>query len=1470
MLAKKTKLSVILAGALGLSGCFWDSDNDTNSAPTVTLVSEQTQTYGLREISVQVNAYDPDGDALSFNWEQLSGTPELDLSNIDEHGNLTVVLPDVASTETFKLQVNVSDGEFTVSDEIDINADKSNPIPSANIMGKATIAKVRNWPIANQPNLSILTSDGSVGLNPIWKVIESPENSQYTLTSPNSHSTGFFADTSGEYRLELVLDNEQDLSAFAHYTINVIDDIDGDGLSDSDDLDADGDGYLNDDLFPLDKASHSDSDGDGVSNYHQHDEDGDGVVDQLDGYPFDASKDSWPEHIESPVNNDGIAVSETVTAFPSFISGTLQTNSGYDQDYYRLTLPQGRVSIQLKTSLPFAGFITLVDAQGIPVAFMEHTLPGQRIISAVIPSSGNYFFALGANISETIDYQALVYLDSDQDGLSDEMEQALDSNFLSADSDADGVSDGIEFYGRATPTLDMDGDGLPSWWDLDSDNDLIADQLEMLNVALDVDNDGAINSQDEDSDNNGQLDSVEVGFNFMEPSNIDGDQLFDFVDADNDNDMVDDTLDSEPNIAMLNSVARDNKPLEITQVTDSRNQITFQCLPSQSVSISLSNFNHYSGLKTVVRSQGESSVIPHTVEQDTLQIDCQTLGMGNHLLLVTDGETRTGEYPIEVLQDNALLLSQVSLSGNQLTLHGTNLNQPFVLHYSAGTLDIDNRYSDQSYTLTLPSNFVSGEIYLDHAYGSTQSFYVSYKQTASHNVTSELPTGIQPEDVYLSTSLDNEVPFNPNGNTLDIDVAQPEIATLSKYIGEEIYTLGYAPVLPSSSSIQINATTTAVGYLWHSINNDWSNASAEQQLQAIYALDSVQQLGELIYNGLASDLDYLLSDEIYLSPLYQQALTDIKASLVAQPNALRQGRSNSPIVITPEQEIDDIGVKIDGDNQFNIENDTKLHLSFQVVSSEGKSICQYGSGMWSSNFVGPQETMWHIASTGICGGSVVQDSTVRVLSAGSDASYDAMLTPGQISAHEKSVRQYLVGRTIIDGVVLPQLMFILDNAGLLTINKNQLATIFLTEAPWFMTEVMEFTTGGQSLEEFRYDVLVKLKNDFLSYGPVTQAIFKAAAQNLTAEALAKLAAKAVKKAIPVIGQLLIVKDFTLMGVDIGKTLTDLSSVDVVIDFQVEVELEVTSVEPAVIMPDGEPKQIIIDGRGFQPVKPDFWSSKKYPMVTLTSTLSGEARQYKPYYINHDGTEMWIMAGASLFNTDDDVFDLSVKHSAFDLPAEELKEAITVEADLVLSSVSKTQAASNDILTVKGSGFSKFSSENMVMFGQYQVAILSLSSTELSFRIPKDLDPGTYAIKAKRLDINDSKWSNELEVEIAEADVVITVCDNGGLKDDNFALDVDGQRVGQTATSNSKYCFAFPITLPTGVHSATLTGLDAPDGIGTYSISFSGVTDVSGAPTSGSDLVPGSAPKQYSFKVIQPSAPSVFMVPKSIPRRLGAE
>ena len=134
-------------------------------------------------------------------------------------------------------------------------------------------------------------------------------------------------------------------------------------------------------------------------------------------------------------------------------------------------------------------------------------------------------------------------VDSDADGLSDSLEVELGTNPNDADTDDGGVNDGSEDAdrdgvvdpGETDPTPghgdddatnpDSDGDGLSDALeeaigsnpnDADSDDDGIPDGLEP-NPAADSDGDGVLNVLDPDSDNDGLFDGTEAGYGCAGP-----------------------------------------------------------------------------------------------------------------------------------------------------------------------------------------------------------------------------------------------------------------------------------------------------------------------------------------------------------------------------------------------------------------------------------------------------------------------------------------------------------------------------------------------------------------------------------------------------------------------------------------------------------------------------------------------------------------------------------------------------------------------------------------------------------------------------------------------------------------------------------------------------------------------------------------------------------------------------------------
>ena len=100
----------------------------------------------------------------------------------------------------------------------------------------------------------------------------------------------------------------------------------------------------------------------------------------------------------------------------------------------------------------------------------------------------SYQIADGTNRPDVYD------LDSDDDGIADVIESlGTDANgdgILDnyADTDGDGISDNVDASNAGLGKPDFDGDGVPNYLDLDADNDGIPDIIEAF--GTDANNDG--------------------------------------------------------------------------------------------------------------------------------------------------------------------------------------------------------------------------------------------------------------------------------------------------------------------------------------------------------------------------------------------------------------------------------------------------------------------------------------------------------------------------------------------------------------------------------------------------------------------------------------------------------------------------------------------------------------------------------------------------------------------------------------------------------------------------------------------------------------------------------------------------------------------------------------------------------------------------------------------------------------------
>ncbi|WP_421877736.1 T9SS type A sorting domain-containing protein [Marinoscillum sp.] len=133
-------------------------------------------------------------------------------------------------------------------------------------------------------------------------------------------------------------------------------------------------------------------------------------------------------------------------------------------------------------------------------------------------------------------------LDSDNDGITDTYENDLSVDVSTGriaftDTDGDGLND--DFLITPTVILDTDGDSYPDYLDIDSDNDGLIDNVEGQTSS------NYIASSSADTDSNGLIDVYDPanGGDLITPIDTDGDSDVDYRDTDADGDGVEDFIE---------------------------------------------------------------------------------------------------------------------------------------------------------------------------------------------------------------------------------------------------------------------------------------------------------------------------------------------------------------------------------------------------------------------------------------------------------------------------------------------------------------------------------------------------------------------------------------------------------------------------------------------------------------------------------------------------------------------------------------------------------------------------------------------------------------------------------------------------------------------------------------------------------------------------------------------------------------
>ncbi|SDM94450.1 hypothetical protein SAMN04488514_117106, partial [Kriegella aquimaris] len=260
----------------------------------------------------------------------------------------------------------------------------------------------------------------------------------------------------------------------------------------------------------------TDSDGDGIPNYQDIDSDNDGILDN-----YESQRTSrYVAPSGNDANNNGLD-----DAYEgSFGFGITPINSDY-----------GSIPDYLDIDSDIDGIRDNIEAQSF-IGFIPPSGIDDNNNGLDDAYEGSYGFGINPINSDSDAYPDFRDFDSDGDGIKDKVEAQTSESFIppSGDKNDNDIDDSYE--NGLTP-IDTDGDKLPDYRDIDTDNDGILDNIESQPF------DGYVAPTGNDPDRDG-LDNI-YGDTGIEPTNSDSDTKPDFRDIDSDNDGIPDNVEAQ-------------------------------------------------------------------------------------------------------------------------------------------------------------------------------------------------------------------------------------------------------------------------------------------------------------------------------------------------------------------------------------------------------------------------------------------------------------------------------------------------------------------------------------------------------------------------------------------------------------------------------------------------------------------------------------------------------------------------------------------------------------------------------------------------------------------------------------------------------------------------------------------------------------------------------------------------------------
>lgn len=624
-----------------------------------------------------------------------------------------------------------------------------------------------------------------------------------------------------------------------------------------------------------------------VGTWENKDEDGDGVPDELDDYPFNASKSKYPLFIEQEPNDNPSNATATNMTPPFSINGAISQKSD-NGDLFSFTGEAGQFyTLRLKYEDPeFKPNIYLSNAQGNTLNFGELIIdPVLKTLAINVEIIKDGLYHIGINDinfdgRETFTYNAKIFTDKDGDGINDQQEIALAINEKSDDSDNDDITDTNEYlYGLRSGTgFDPDGDGIPNWYDLDSDNDGLSDTIE---GESDADGDGLGNFIDLDSDGNNILDFIEAGENTKHPLDQDLDSIPDFRDLDDDNDGLLDINDQD----RIN-VVKNSKISVLSQPYAMHNEIKLLFLREGDLtylefSDPLSTSEHF---LVILRDRHPPINLPLNTASGKMTV---VLPAEAKTIFISDGALKSNSrklnlHPADVpviAADKALMLTE----NEQTTLYGVGLNKGITITANGIPIELVSS-NGNSVTINIPAELNDGKLQANNSSG--QSNQVQYYVLKETNITLQPLGTIQTSEINIETLLDKSYRTD-NAGYVKVTGFKNRLTPVTAFISSEgealasLYLNTY--ILPGDENLELNIHNTTFKYVLDFIG---INKIPLESLQSFRA--QISDYPEFI--ELKEHLISLLLD----SPTALETLsTETNKLLIANSNKIYQKYANT-------------------------------------------------------------------------------------------------------------------------------------------------------------------------------------------------------------------------------------------------------------------------------------------------------------------------------------------------------------------------------------------------------------------------------------------------------------------------------------------------------------------------------------------------------------------------------------------------